>query len=380
MSKLLEPIFSKADLHYCSVPVPDIEAHKGSQFSFTTEQIAAYGQGQTHPSIVYIEGGWNGHEYWMAITPYPKAEDVFENPCIYYGDADENGNPPRIFHPINGTANGEYTMINNPIVKVTSNKDVNSDPDLWFDPEGNNGNGVLYMISRWNGEPYGKYPTYVQQSIDGQSWTPRPTTPLVDGDVTFGTAQPSLLKVGNEFRIYGSSGGYQLRTDTSAIGNGCSGMGITAGSSLDQPFTFKKYCYFGGKRNIDPYHSDVFVDPKTGKFYVIFCAANYNIDENQTRRLVYLAESEDGENFHVFARPLLGSYDTGMAYYRPTACVRNSDRKIIVYWCTVSGCSKDAADYPNGDSDVPVDSRAVGVSYGDFDAILSVLRNDRVTI
>lgn len=376
MSKLLEPIFKKEELHYCSVPVPAIDAHKDGDFSFTQEQISGYGQGQTHPSIVYVEGGWNGHEYWMAATPYANAIDVFENPCIYYGDADENGNPPRVFHPINGAANGEYTMVNNPIVRVKSNKDVNSDPDLLFDEA----TDTMYLISRWNSEPYGKFPTYVQRSVDGQSWTPRGDTPLIDGDTTFGTAQPSLVKVGDEFRIYGSSGGYQYRDD-SVPGQGYNAMGITAGNSLDVPFTFKKYCYFGGKRNIDPYHSDVFIDPKTGKFYAIYCASNYNIEtEIQHARKVYLAESEDGENFHVFARPLLSDYGTGMAYYRPTACVRNSDRTLIVYWSTVAGISKDPADYPNGESDVPVDNRAIGLSYGNFDAILSKLKQDVVRI
>ena len=95
---------------------------------------------------------------------------------------------------------------------------------------------------------------------------------------------------------------------------------------------------------------------------------------------MYLAESEDGFNFNVFARPLLGDYGKNMGYYRPTACVRNSDRALIVYWCTVTGCSKDAVDYPNGASDIPVDSRAVGVSYGNFDAILDRLKQDKVVI
>lgn len=77
---------------------------------------------------------------------------------------------------------------------------------------------------------------------------------------------------------------------------------------------------------------------------------------------------------------MLSDYGTGMAYYRPTACVRNSDRTLIVYWSTVAGISKDPVDYPNGESDVPVDNRAIGLSYGNFDAILSVLKQDVVAL
>lgn len=377
-NKIIDPLFKKEELHYCSVPVPTIDSHKDGSFNFTQDQIAGYGQSQTHPSVVYIEGGWNGHEYWLATTPYPKAISVFENPCIYFGDADEDGNPPRIFYPINGTPNGEYTMTNNPVVRVPDATTVNSDPDLLFDPEGNNGAGILYLISRWNSEPYNKFPVYIQKSVDGQSWTPRPETPIIDGDTIFGTAQPSLIKFGSEFRLYGCSGSYLYR-DSAVEGQGYNAMGITASDSINGPFEFSKYCYFGGKRNIDPYHADVFIDPSNGKFYAIFCASNYNLESSPRTRLVYLAESDDGENFFVFARPLLGSYDTNMEYYRPTACLRG-DRTLCIYWSTVAGASTSPDDYPNGESDIPVDNRAIGVSYRNFDAIISTLKLDKVTL
>lgn len=88
-------IFNEEDMFWCSVPVPPIDNHKDGVFNFLPEQIANYGQSQTHPSIVYIPGGWNGHEYWLATTPYPNSTGVFENTCIYYGDADLDGTPPR---------------------------------------------------------------------------------------------------------------------------------------------------------------------------------------------------------------------------------------------------------------------------------------------
>ena len=44
-----------------------------------------------HPSVVYIPEGWNGHQYWMAQTPFPPFEiepyrDRYELPCIHYSD------------------------------------------------------------------------------------------------------------------------------------------------------------------------------------------------------------------------------------------------------------------------------------------------------
>lgn len=35
-----------------------------------------------HPSVVYIQGGVNGYKYWMAMTPYPSSNDIYENPSI----------------------------------------------------------------------------------------------------------------------------------------------------------------------------------------------------------------------------------------------------------------------------------------------------------
>ena len=48
-------------------------------------QITDYNGGDifVHPAVLNIGEQWNGHQYWMAITPYPSGNDDFENPCIY---------------------------------------------------------------------------------------------------------------------------------------------------------------------------------------------------------------------------------------------------------------------------------------------------------
>lgn len=374
--KDLTPIFSDNEMFYCSVPVPSINAHKGADFDFTAEQIAGYGQSQTHPSIVYIPDGWNGHKYWLATTPYPHAIDVFENPCIYYGDEDADGNPPRIFHPINGVVSGDYIMTENPVVKVFATTDVNSDPDLLFD----SANQMLYMISRKNAWSMG-YPTFVQKSLSGQAWTQRGETvaeSIINGnDIPGGGGQPALIKYGDKFRFYYNLAG--LSKPNEASGNGLASINMIEGTSLSLPsdFAFFKKIFMGGKSTIHSYHIDVFIDDVKNKYYLIFCGFNMNIDS--TARFVYLAESEDGNTWYMFPRPLLSDCSKAGAYYRPTACIRQSDRMLIVYWSTTSGISSNPADYPNGASDVPVDGRTIGLSYGNFDAILARLKEDFVT-
>lgn len=45
-----------------------------------------------HPSVVYVKGGFAGHKWWMAQTPFPPFEDMdpyvdrYELPCIHYSD------------------------------------------------------------------------------------------------------------------------------------------------------------------------------------------------------------------------------------------------------------------------------------------------------
>lgn len=59
------------------------------------------GPEMVHPSVVYIPAGWNGYNYWMAITPYPGANDDYENPCILASnDSVTWVAPPGVTNPI----------------------------------------------------------------------------------------------------------------------------------------------------------------------------------------------------------------------------------------------------------------------------------------
>lgn len=52
-----------------------------------------------HPSVVYICGGFGGHKWWMAQTPFPPIEvmapyvDRYELPCVHYSDDGLNWYP-----------------------------------------------------------------------------------------------------------------------------------------------------------------------------------------------------------------------------------------------------------------------------------------------
>lgn len=367
----ISPIFKKSDMLFCSVPVPPIDNHKDGDFDFTETQISRYNQSQTHPSIVYVEGGWNGHEYWLATTPYPSATGVFENPCIYYGDADADGNPPRVFYPISGTPSGDYVMTENPVVRVPNTSTVNSDPDLVYDDI----TSTMWLISRENTN---NYATYAQCSLTGQAWSKRTSSFLWK----FGVGQcanlpellsPSILRVDNKYIVYCLTGNAGLHSSRNPYTNTgyCWGVEIMEGTTLEDggDFTHKGRVYLTGKRDIEPWHMDVILDSITGKYYMICCAQDYNCRLNG----VYLAESSDGIEFYMYAQPLLTQYQ----HYRPTMCI-TSDRKLVIYWCTEYGASTNPDDYPNGTSDISSDGRVIGVSCKNFDDVIAELKSNSV--
>jgi hypothetical protein len=107
----------------------------------------------THPSIVYFEDKWNGYNYWMAVTPYPDANDMFENPSILASNDLINWAEP--------------TGISNPIVPAASdNSYYNSDCELVY-------NGDTSKLECWyrvaDRRPYNE--TICRKtSSDGVTW------------------------------------------------------------------------------------------------------------------------------------------------------------------------------------------------------------------
>ena len=319
----MNSVFSLSELKFCSVPIPEINAHKNGEFNFTSTQIANYKQSQTHPSIVYVPDGWNGHKYWLATTPYPEAVGVFENTCIYYGDEDADGNPPTVFYPISGgVADGEYTVTTNPIVKVDNTNAVNSDCDLILL------DNVMWCISRDNNN---KHATYSQKSINGMAWTPRGTTPLWNNDMQPYGAElisPSLVLDNGEIKAYCLKGSVGATTLDYENNKGiCFGLDILKGTTLEGSgdFAYHKRGVLYGNRKLEPWHFDVFKDDSTGKYYAIMCAVNRNLFINGL--FTFLAESDDGINFYMYGLPLITTH----FQYRPTAFIRE-DRKLVLYF------------------------------------------------
>lgn len=73
-----------------------------------------------HPKVLYFEDGWNGYEFWMAYTPYPRGNPKHENPCIAASHDGENWETP--------------AGLSNPLAYVPEDG-YNSDTHLVYDAE-----------------------------------------------------------------------------------------------------------------------------------------------------------------------------------------------------------------------------------------------------
>jgi hypothetical protein len=108
-----------------------------------------------HPSVYYKADGWNGHNYWMAFTPYSNSNNQLENPSIVYSD--------------DGTTWTVPAGLTDPVVPVVNDPagGYNSDPNLFVDSS-----GLMYLFWRLNTYNGGEY-HYVVTSTDGVKWGAR---------------------------------------------------------------------------------------------------------------------------------------------------------------------------------------------------------------
>lgn len=145
--------------------------------------LAMPGDGElVHPSVVHVPGGWNGHAWWMAATPYPDSDAAQENPSLFCSD--------------DGVAWQVPKGVSNPLVpRPKEARRYNSDPHLVLDPGGD-----LLLFFRTAGGDRGDV-LWLMRSRDGARWSaPRKIleTPLEDER----QLSPAVLRQGDGWAMY----------------------------------------------------------------------------------------------------------------------------------------------------------------------------------
>lgn len=103
-----------------------------------------------HPSVLYFPQGWNGHRYWMAMTPYPTSNNKLENPSILVSN--------------DGNTWAVPAGVTNPLVPAPAGTDYNSDTHLAMGPD-----GLMYLLFR---QFIGSQDELcIMSTADGTTWT-----------------------------------------------------------------------------------------------------------------------------------------------------------------------------------------------------------------
>lgn len=144
---------------------------------------AAISGEMVHPSVIYIPQGWKGFNRWMAVTPYPGANDDYENPSILVSNDGINwqvppgGSNPVVSQPSN-VASGAF----------------NSDNHLILSPDGSK----LLLLYRFF--ETGTERLNLMESSDGVTWSV-PRTIYSSAPATRRLLSPSMWWDGSQYVI-----------------------------------------------------------------------------------------------------------------------------------------------------------------------------------
>jgi len=202
----------------------------------------------THPSVLDLgAGGWMGYRYWMAMTPYPNADNTKERPSILASaDGDTWGIPAGGSNPIDPAF------------------DADSDPDLYFETD------TLYCIYRRHNQD-----VVLSSTADGINWS---VPVVIFTTAASADASPSLLKIGSEYVIWTVNAAvaapYQLERRTCATLTGA--WSAPTVCTIPMPTAASLVCLW---------HLDVVADGSTLYAIIVYQFAAY---------VLYLASSTDG--------------------------------------------------------------------------------------
>lgn len=283
-----------------------------------------------HPCVRFIEGGYEGHEWWMVYTPYYGSDSSVENPILCYSDNDAS-NPP-----VHWTF---YCQ-----VRPRPSEGYNSDPTLLYS------DGSLYVFWRECGtKACGDYElpraTFGGVVKDGKvvdifgpvvySDDPehdRETCPtfIRDCDGNFRCLAMDLLFHSKKIKslphvLRDAVAGITKYMDILGLWSQQKSYGIAEWKSgcIRTMFEYEGTVPF---KNLNalyrPWHMDFF--EFGGELYSI-------VQTNQSNADICLAKSSDGVHYSFFPKPLMTNRTCGkVGIYKPTAGVAGS--RFFLYY------------------------------------------------
>lgn len=256
-----------------------------------------------HPKVLYFPQGWNGFEFWMAYTPYPKGDIDAENPCIAVShDGISWSTPEGLINPLASARKNHY----------------NSDTHLVY-------NSTVDKLECWWREydiPSNTDAIYRRVSSDGVHWQEAELI-LPDDEINYARLSPAVWIEEGEYRMVYSNGRrlFLIRAE--------------AGSSLDEwtspvelPIDWD---------NLSAWHHDLILDVD-GRYKLIVCAFETGVGDNNTADLYFVTLNHDFEDASAPVRILSRGSDPDDFDFRSIyrSSVVRVGEEYFVYYSAIS--------------------------------------------
>lgn len=270
----------------------------------------------THPKILNFDEPWNGYKYWIVYSPYPKANDRYENPnLLASNDRVHFETPKGLKNPIEDAPKNYKKLVT-----------YNSDPHLVY----NDDKDELEIYYRLVDDSRDEVVIYRLTSKDGVKWSEKEEIIKATRSKK-DYISPAIIYDDGVYKMW-----YVDKNNVVKYAEAKGDMKFE-----DKKTITLKYPVYG----ISTWHLDVI---KTEKGYEMITVAYRNWDDRLYMNLYYFLSS-DNENFEkgkLILRPSINSWDN-QGLYRSSFMY--DDGKYYVYYAAIR---------TDGE-------RGVGLSYGE---------------
>lgn len=273
---------------------------------------AGYGDWLVHPCVRYIPEGLGGHQWWLAVTPYPEGNNKYENPVLYYGD--ENGMRP----PKNWIYAG--------MVQEMPSRGYNADPNLHYDRDSK----LLYIIWKECNTPNtneeSQFNAIMYRTFDGERFGE--IRKLFDNtdDGSVRITAPSLIKVRDNIYCFATDFEHERTTGTLTPRGHC-GIAVWENQSLSlDSISFRYIASMKPKykEGFDYWHTEFIFDSNDNLYY--------SVVTNQNAFDVLLGISEDGFDYTYIDKPLISFTDKRHSRNLYKASLVSMKDKLYVFY------------------------------------------------
>lgn len=271
------------------VPAPPVPVCTGLDVVCNVPLPTYDGSGQlVHPDVAVFPGGFAGHEFWLAATPYPNGKANLENPSIFTDDARRWIVPP---------------SLTNPLVAPPPSPAHNSDPDLVFDPLANRLR-LYYRLTMNDTDAI-----LMRSTTDGAHWSDPVTVASAKG---IAIVSPAVVR---------TPGGTFVMWSVNAVQGGCLARStvLERRTSLDGVHWTNPSPVHITQQGYVLWHLDVQYIPTKKEYWALIAA--YPVAAGCAADDLFFARSQDGVTWQTYPTPLVSRADYpayANAVYRST--------------------------------------------------------------